>query len=304
MTSSTGISRNPTMPLTKRDSQALNGSRISLISNNSTNQNSSSAHSCNKTGMNNRRVSAEERKEFKDSDFVNSHPNMVAGKKRTIKKVKRTDSYKQALNRQSACKDLETDIPCDNSNIKHKKRDAESRAKYNTLPIKMDAVVTDSKPDVKRKKRPDHNDYDQFQRTASQKSGTFPSPDTDDDQSSIQPERKKKSAFKRMKERLIQTFRKDRNKETKHTTRNTRTSKSRHRTVSGGRVRPNNNDSSRGFQTPNSLGDDGKEVRGEPMEVDESSPSKGRKILETIRSSLRRKGRPESMSIFICLSSN
>lgn len=204
----TTIQRNPTFPLSKRDSVASVSSRMSLVSN-------GNAGSKTHSGAKQQTVAPAPSvvaRDWKDSDFLNTNPNMVAGKKRTGKKVKRTDSYKKATGRQSGVEDAVDVI--NNANAATGR--TQDRKKYNTLPIKPNAVAenTETKTPSKRKDglggTRGKDPTDNFSRSESQKSKYYPSPDTDDDQFAVLPDRKKKSAFKRMKERLSQTFRRDR----------------------------------------------------------------------------------------------
>ncbi|XP_045196989.2 uncharacterized protein LOC123551839 isoform X2 [Mercenaria mercenaria] len=228
----TNIQRNPTIPMTKRDSLLSNGTRVSLLANGS---NSATP------------------KKFDEKDYVNTNPNMVAGKKRSPKltKVKRTPSYKIATNRQSV-DDLDgiavvkviTDAKRDTRSVR-----TEDRTKYNTLP-RTDTVLSQKKPiESRRRKHETNESRSEFERTASQKSGTYPSPDTDEDQWSIQPDRKKKSTFKRMKERLILTFKRDRDHETEKGVK----SKGNKYKSPTGRVKPNQSATRDAFNTPNDV---------------------------------------------------
>ena len=224
----TNIQRNPTIPMTKRDSLLSNGTRVSLLANGSSST----------------------PKKFEEKDYVNTNPNMVAGKKRSPKlnKVKRTPSYKIATNRQSTddIDGLNTLGSSSDPKRVHPVVRTIDRTKYNTLP-RTDAVVSQTKPpELGRRKREASAPRSDFERTASQKSGTYPSPDTDEDQRSIQPDRKKKSTFKRVKERLMLTFRRDRDhikdkKEKRNTT--------KHKGPTG-RVKPKQSSSRGAFETP------------------------------------------------------
>lgn len=155
-----------------------------------------------------------------DADTVNTHPEMIAGKQRSqIKSMKRTNSYKKALNRQSANDGLDvaiTEVASElqtsevRSSDRFEKKDgrlrrAEDKTRYHTLPTHISDIESVHHADDEKRRR----DSD-IQRNSSQRSGHYPSPDTDEDQNSSQLERKKKSRFKRVKERLFQTFRKDR----------------------------------------------------------------------------------------------
>lgn len=227
----TNIQRNPTIPMTKRDSLLSNGSRVSLLAN------CSSATATPK--------------KFEDKDYINTNPNMVAGKKRSpkpTKKVKRTDSYKIATNRQSV-DDLDGHLALNFSSEVQAGGYAqvprrEDRTKYNTLP-RTDTVIVQKKNEPKRKKHASGDSLGEFERHASQKSGTYPSPDTDEDQRATEPDRKKKSAFKRMKERLILTFKKD-NERYKKKNRKVDKYKS-----PSSRVKPNTKATREAFGTPN-----------------------------------------------------
>ncbi|XP_060573034.1 uncharacterized protein LOC132730956 isoform X2 [Ruditapes philippinarum] len=268
----TNIQRNPTIPMTKRDSLLSNGTRVSLLANGSSTT----------------------PKKFEEKDYVNTNPNMVAGKKRSPKlnKVKRTSSYKIATNRQST-DDLDGLSALGSSaNTTRGPQGVRTvdRTKYNTLP-RTETVVPQKKPvELGRRKREAKAPRSDFERTASQKSGTYPSPDTDEDQRSIQPDRKKKSTFKRMKERLILTFRKNRDHE-KH-----KGNGSKYKGPTG-RVKPNQSSSRDAFKTPNvdieviedNNNDDHKSgVTNSGF----SKPNKGPGFLKTLRNSFRIKAAP------------
>lgn len=202
----TAVVRHPTIPMSKRDSQVSSGSRLSLVSTG---------------GVSNRGPGPGVRhadRHWEDRDFVNTNPNMVAGKKRAGKKVKRTDSYRIATERQSALEEVlafhsggltSNNVP-ESSTVTL----AGSRKKYNTLPIKPSIVegapVVHKQNNKREFSTGSHSSNGTFSRTESQKSGRYyPSPDTDDDERSVQPDRRKKSAFRKIKERLTQTFRRD-----------------------------------------------------------------------------------------------
>lgn len=197
----TQVQRTPTIPMTKRESVASNGARVTLL---------------NKGGNH---ISTSKRLDSKD--FINTNPNMVAGKKRSpraTKKVKRTDSYKIALNRDSVHSTLDdsaiNEISLNTNGHTSGLPRSEDRKKYNTLPRTIPSIETITVETKRHKRESDHSKKrSEFDRNASQRSGTCPSPDTDTDQQSVMTDRKKKSAFKRMKERLILTFKRDRDRE-------------------------------------------------------------------------------------------
>ena len=251
------VQRHPTMPLSKRESLASNGSRVSLLTTGSV-----AFHHVTAPGDRGKQAgTAAPPKEWTDKDFLNNNPEMISGKKRGVtKKLKRTDSYKRALNRQSGnelsdlVKDTDnTTCGCDLTIA----RGAE-RKKYNTLPIKPNTSTSPKITDV-LKRKPDNGhskgavDKGDFSRTASQRSGTYyPSPDTDDDQRSTRLDQRKKSKFVRMKERLIHTFRRhpdsDAKKDTKY--KKVKTHAHKHK------VKPRDhhiNGNSKAFVTPNAL---------------------------------------------------
>ncbi|KAL4232882.1 hypothetical protein ACF0H5_007569 [Mactra antiquata] len=194
------VQRTPTIPMTKRESVSSASTRVPLLSNNGT--------------------LSDPTKKWESKDYINNNPNMVAGKKRsprTNKRVKRRDSYKIALNRDSVHNSLDdntfnmvdgsgsTRIPT--SGLSR----GEERKKYNTLPRAVPAIETIST--VKKVHKHESKTLKMskdFDRNASTRSGTCPSPDTDTDQHTVMTDRKKKSAFKRMKERLILTLKRDR----------------------------------------------------------------------------------------------
>ena len=170
------VQRHPTIPMTKRDSLSTNASRLSLISDNSSASNS---------------------KHLIDKDH--------SGHKRT-RKAQRSESYKRATQGLSVFEDL-----CAQNGpreIRLTSKTKEDRRKYNTLPIGKEN--NNNVVDVKSRQN-DHKKTkkEKLNRNSSVKSGTYPSPDTDDSPYSVEPERKKKSGFKRFKERLVLTFRKD-----------------------------------------------------------------------------------------------
>ena len=207
------IQRNPTFPLSKRDSVASTTSRMSLVSNCNTGGRSHNGTPPMTNGRTQRVAPAD--RNWQVSDFVNTNPKMVGGTKRTGKKVKRTDSYKKATERSSAVIDDGFDMNSNSNKLKSITR-KEDRTKYNTLPIKPnESVQRITKIDLKQKPTSQAS-TESFNRSESQKSGRYyPSPDTDDDQHTTLPDRKKKSAFRRMKERLSRTFSKDRVSKTK-----------------------------------------------------------------------------------------
>ena len=170
--------------MTKRESVSTSGSRLSLISNSS---------------------NASNHKHLDERDTKTTRP--PTGRKRT-KEVKRTDSYRRATEGQSVYDDFGEYIPTTGRQGANNYASEDSRRKYNTLPIRREdnnnVIGTSNTLNHKTKK-----DSPFVLRNSSVKSGTYPSPDTDDDQRSVPPERKKKSAFKRFKERLALTFTKD-----------------------------------------------------------------------------------------------
>lgn len=165
--------------MTKRESVSTTGSRLSLISNTS---NASNQKHLDEKGS--------------------------ASTKRT-KKVERTESYKRAIERQSVYEDLYVSQEERAIQTVSKSREDDDRRKYNTLPLRRETNNNemDNSTCNHKAKKEKHSPF--VVRNSSVKSGTYPSPDTDDDQYSVEPERKKKSTFKRFKERLILTFRKD-----------------------------------------------------------------------------------------------
>lgn len=168
--------------MTKRDSRLTNGNRVSLLANGTTRPAQTS---------------------FEEKDYLNTNPNMVAGKKRSpkvTKKVKRADSYRIATNRQSvddldgfAKLDFTTDTKGDSGARGPRAGD---RTKYNTLPRTDTVIVQKKTSDPKGKRHESGKSLDGFDRNASQKSGTYPSPDTDEDQRAIEPDRKRKVLLK------------------------------------------------------------------------------------------------------------
>ena len=177
MSGPTAVHRHPTIPMTKRDSLSTTASRLSLISTNSNASNS---------------------KHLNDND--------QSVQKRT-RKAQRTESYKKATQGLSVFEDF-----CAQNGpreIRLNSRTKEERRKYNTLPIgtENNNNVIDVKTSNHKAQKDKHSQF--VERNTSVKSGTYPSPDTDDAPYSVEPERKKKSGFKRFKERLVLTFRKD-----------------------------------------------------------------------------------------------
>lgn len=313
------VQRHPTIPMTKRDLLATNGTRVTLLPN--IIDSTGSAH-------------------LEDKDFINTNPEMVSGKKRTPKKVKRTDSYRLATNRQSAHDHLDelknaysefNSVSDRKSGTKESQK--EDRKKYNTLP-RTDSTVH---PPVMRESRNKKHEstssqsYGEIERVASQRSGTCPSPDTDEDQHSFQPERKKKSAFKRVKERLILTFQKDKDRD--KTNKKGRQKGDKYKSPS--RVKPNHHSVHDAFKTPDDVntemcndlekdlirakepqGQNGSFVRGDHgarsnhkdtgsnnslrKSADLSPQShKGTGLLQSIRNSFRRKSGSQSKYIFM-----
>ncbi|XP_052238973.1 uncharacterized protein LOC127850185 isoform X2 [Dreissena polymorpha] len=199
------VTRHPTVPMSRPESVTSPLRKLSFFSPGSSGTNGTVHH---KTGDN--------------VTQVNTHSQMIAGKKRSPKELKRRNSYRLALNRQSAADELDKD-----GNARHSKTDldletskcsdvtisrGDCRKKYNTLPIKPgslsnDPVVANSS-DVLSEKL--DNKSRTFNRNWSQKSGSYPSPDTDEDRGLMASPRKKKSRFRRFKERLIESFRRDR----------------------------------------------------------------------------------------------
>lgn len=257
----TTIVRHPTIPMSKRDS--LSSSRVSVSSNNS-------------HGGRGATVGPKERpaqRNWREEDFVGLHPSTVAGKPRTGKKAKRTDSYRQATERKSLFDELAGNDAvdgCVDTNL-------EGRKKYNTLPIQPGATVSQPIGKIQGRRKRENGASGKpkdstFGRSESQKSGRYnPSPDTDDDQLSTQPDRKKKSAFTRVKERLTRTFRKD-----------------SERRGEGGSKRSNSSDD-------NNIGNITHrcEKCGQPFKILDNSRSNSG-FFGTIRQSMRRKRSPHS----------
>lgn len=179
------VQRHRTIPMTKRESVSTSGSRLSLISNSSNTSN---------------------QKHLDDRDTKTTRPST---ERKRRKEVKRTDSYRRATESQSVYDNFGEYIPTAGRQGANSYASEDNRRKYNTLPIRREdnnnVIDTSNTLNHKAKK-----DSSFVLRNSSVKSGTYPSPDTDDDQRSVKPERKKKSAFKRFKERLALTFIKDR----------------------------------------------------------------------------------------------
>ena len=162
--------------MTKRESVSTNGSRLSLISNNSNASNQKSVP--------------------------------ASTEKKRSKKIKRNESYKIATERLSIYEDDAEGGRDEGREIalRNSVFNDEGRRKYNTLPLRIE----NNNNEIRTCNKPKADKPSQFVlRNASVKSGTYPSPDTDDDQRSVEPERKKKSAFKRFKERLLLSFKRD-----------------------------------------------------------------------------------------------
>ena len=132
-----------------------------------------------------------------ERDTKNTHQSMTAGQKRT-KDVQRSDSYRRATERLSVHDSVEEireelegyigeeNKRKDNNDLNHASSNVTNKSKKESL----------------------------FSlRIFSKKSGTDASSDTDDNQSSAQLGRKKKSVFIRLKERLEIAFIKDRNEQ-------------------------------------------------------------------------------------------
>ncbi|WAR07134.1 hypothetical protein MAR_017092 [Mya arenaria] len=266
------IQRNPTMPLSKRESLISNGSRLSLLATGSGATNHISSPPTGNGAVGNQR-------HWGEKDFVNTNTEMVTGKKRTTKKVKRTDSYKQALNRESAS-DLINDGPEIVSETRHRITDGtvhEDRKKYNTLPIKPGNSQPLLVPSVVKQKLVigRSRTKNEFERSASQKSGTYPSPDTDDEQRSTRLDKKKKSKFTRMKERLIHTFKKDKDKK--------KPSTGKGHAAPSHKVKPHHSDhSTKAFSTPS-----GGIEEVEDITYRNSSSEKSPGLLKRFRNSFR-----------------
>lgn len=189
MSATKAVQRHRTIPMTKRDSLSTSGSRLSLISNNS---------------------NASNQKHLEEHDSKNTHLSMTAGQKRTTE-IKRTDSYRRATARQSVYDNEDVFAPSEEVEKINSSVNGEGRRKYNTLPIRREDNnnVIDASNNCNHKSKKEKVRLFNLQTSNSVRSGTYPSPDTDDDQRSVQPERKKKSGFKRFKERLVLTFRKN-----------------------------------------------------------------------------------------------
>ena len=177
MSATNVVQRHRTIPMTKKDSLSTNGSRLSLISNNS---------------------NASNPKHLNEKEHT--------GHKRA-RKAQRSESYKRATQGLSVFED--TCAQNGAREIRLTSRTKEERRKYNTLPIGKESNNNVVDVDTSNHKTHKGKPSPFVVRNSSVKSGTYPSPDTDDDQYSVEPERKKKSAFKRFKERLVLTFRMD-----------------------------------------------------------------------------------------------
>ena len=292
MSLSKTVTRHRTIPMTKRESVSTSGSRLSLISNNS-------------NPSNQRHV------DVKDSK--NAHATNNVERKRT-KKVKRNESYKQAiieLEKLSVYDGGSNDLLNESKDSAAAKRrvNDEGRRKYNTLPVRAESnnnVIQKWNDKSKTEKR------SQFViRNSSVKSGTFPSPDTDDDQRSVEPERKKKTTFKRFKERLALTFKRD---EGERQRRNEKRRKSKnhagdvHKHVPRKTLKSGSYDSSKGLANGGTHsnhksvinGHNGAvRTQGTGTRVDtEVSPGKIRKdlnLFQSFKESFRRKSPPQGM---------
>lgn len=259
------VQRHPTIPMTKRDSLSTNASRLSLISTNSNASNS---------------------KHLNDND--------QSVQKRT-RKAQRTESYKRATQGLSVFEDL-----CAQNGpreIRINSRTTEERRKYNTLPVgkENNNNIVDVSNSNHRTQKEKHSQF--VERNTSVKSGTYPSPDTDDSPYSVEPERKKKSGFKRFKERLVLTFRKDarerKRRLEKENSSDSQTGKRGHKPISkgdkhgGNKNKPHKNGTHSNHQHSHDI---------QEKNVIQDSPVKIRKelsIFQSFRESFRRKSPPE-----------
>ena len=288
------VTRHRTIPMTKRESVSTSGSRLSLISNNS-------------NPSNQRHV------DVKDSNNSNAANNVE--RKRT-KKVKRNESYKQAiieLEQLSVYDGGSNDLLNESKDSAAAKRrvNDEGRRKYNTLPVRAESnnnVIQKWNDKSKTEKR------SQFViRNSSVKSGTFPSPDTDDDQRSVEPERKKKSTFKRFKERLALTFKRD---EGERQRRDEKRRKSQNHTGDVHKHVPRKSGSydSKGLANGGTHSNHKSVINGQngavrtqgtsTLGVTEVSPGKIRKdlnLFQSFKESVRRKSPPQGMFLVVSL---
>lgn len=180
MSATKSVQRHRTIPMTKRDSISTSGSRQSLTSNNP----NASHH----------KHSAE-----RDQSSVSS------GQKRSHA-IKRTNSYRIATERDSVY-EIGDEISSEVLKAINNSTNGANRQKYNTLPLRREDnnnVICKHHAENERERQ-----WKLRSSNLSNRSGAYPSSDTDDDHLSVQPERKKKSAFKRFKERLVLALMKD-----------------------------------------------------------------------------------------------